>query len=498
MRRILIFALVIGLFAATGAFAADATAGQADAPKAAKAPEPPAEGTLWRATVGEKFIKQTGIKVDFFASAGFAWNNNRNSSAQFANGSAGGGNNPNGEPGDTGFQLSQAQMTIHRDIVSNIIPRVTPTPGPVPNKFDYGFQVDTVYGRDGQPCRMTGWDEHWGVNEPGATNPGLAATNRQNFLCTPNVWGQMYLPFWKGIAITAGRYGDGLGYEIPPVVRPGPDFFWSHTYSFYSENWQVLGVLASVNLYRSEKNGYLAAEFGLNNGEQTFHSASGDTLRSMSGAVRWRSPHMSTWIDYAFRAGNGNVHTNAAGMPTAGGFSVPGSETLYLVQARTGQTKQRHMWSVAHNYKKWRFVGEGVYGKMSSDGKATTVMAAPPPVTLSYCGLPNGCPFTGASYKGVNGTVTYQLTSKLGWGFRMEYFNNPNGMFLWPLTAVKGSINDATVGFNYNPVKYLRLRPEIRYDWQTGNNGVKAFGTDANGKPSQSQIMAAMDMVVYF
>lgn len=496
MRRILVFVLAMGLLFATGAFAADAVSGQAETPKAAKAPEPPAEGTLWRATVGEKFIKETGIKVDFFLSAGFAWNNNRNSAASNTNGNIGNGNYPNGEPGDTGFQLSQTQMTIHRDMATNILPRITPTPGPVPQKFDWGFEFDGVYGRDGQPCAMTGWDQHWGPNEPGATNPGLAATNRQNFLCTPNVWGSIYLPFWKGMAIEFGRMGDGLSYEIPPVVRPGPTFFWSHSYAAYTDMHQVVGVLGSVNLYRSEKNGYLAAEFGLNNGEQTLHSAAAKPMQNFSGAVRWRSPHMSTWVDYNFRFGPSNVNVNSAGVPTAG--FAGGQQVDYLVQAASGQNRQRHDFIFAHDYKKWRFVGEGVYGKFSSDNKATTLVVAPPPVTLAYCGKPTSCPFTGASFSSENGTINYTISPKLIAGFRIEHFNNPNSIFLWPLTPVQGAINDVTFGFNYNPAKYIRLRPELRYDWQTGNKGVAAFGTDANGKASQSQIMAAMDVVLYF
>jgi hypothetical protein len=448
--------------------------------------------------VGDKFVKQTGVKMDFFISSGFAWNNNRNSAAQNASGAQGTGNYPNGEPGDTGFQLSQAQVTIHRDMVTNILPRITPTPGPVPKKVDWGFEIDGVYGRDGQPCRMTGWDEHWGVNEPGATTPSLAASTRQNFLCTPNIWGDIYLPFWKGIAIEFGRMGDGLSYEIPPVGRPGPDFFWSHSYAAYSDMHQVVGFLASVNLYRSEKNGYLAAEFGLNNGEQTLHAASGQAMQNVSAAVRWRSPHMSTWIDYNVRFGPSNVHVDASGNPTATGFSSLGSEPDYLVAARTGQNRQRHDWIIAHDYKKWRFVGEGVYGKFSSDNKATTVLAAPPPVSLAYCGLASGCLFHGATFSGANGTVTYAIARKLIAGVRFEHFDNPDGIFMWPLTQVKGQFNDFTFGFNYNPSKFLRLRPEIRYDWQTGNHGVAAFGTDAGGKPSQSQLMTAMDLVVYF
>jgi hypothetical protein len=41
------------------------------------------------------------------------------------------------------------------------------------------------------------------------------------------------------------------------------------TNAMYSDADQVLGFLASANLMRSPKNGYLLAEFGVNNGEQT-------------------------------------------------------------------------------------------------------------------------------------------------------------------------------------------------------------------------------------
>lgn len=473
------------------------------------------------------------MKVGFSARKVFRspWtrsNNTRDSNAT-TSGNGGGANNPNGEPGDTGFQLSQTQMTIHRDIRTNIIPRVTPTPGPVPNKFDWGFEADTTYGRDGQPCRMNGWDTHWSINEPGATNAPVAASTRQGFLCTPNIFAQVYLPFWKGMALTAGRMGDVVGMEIPPPVRPGPTFFWSHSYAFYAETWQVWGILGSVNVYRSPKNGYVAAEFGVNAGEQSYQEYSGNP--GFSGAVHYRSPHMNTWIDYTFRMFDGNLKLNSTGNLVtqgldygvgSGGVASPGTiSPLYPLQAMNGQRKMRNSWTVQHEIgKRWKVTAEGVYGFQHGDGAATTVLSGP--AALGYCGgitTPGGiapaCPgFKGASYSGVNGNVFYTINKKATWGLRVEHFNDPDGVFLAPLNysgfypstvagpmpaSVKTALNDITFGINYNPVKFVRLRPEIRYDWQSGNHGVPIFGAgNLDGKMSQTQIMASMDAVFYF
>jgi hypothetical protein len=53
---------------------------------------------------------------------------------------------------------------------------------------------------------------------------------------------------------------------------------------------------------------------------------------------------------------------------------------------------------------------------------------------------------------------------------------------------------------NYNPTKYIRIRPEVSYDFQSGNAGsAYAFGwANTTGKTSTCQVTVSVDMVVWF
>jgi hypothetical protein len=491
----MLFAGMILIGTASYCTAADSVAKseptEAVAPATPAAPELPALGTTWRSLVGENFIEKTGLKVDIQFDPGFSINNTSDASQQ---GGGGGVNHPLGHPGDRGFDMNSIWEWFHRDIKANMVPRIMPLPGPTPEHFSWGYKASLEYGRDCQPGRMAGYDMHWGVNEPGATNTALAASTKQNFLCTPDSFLQIYLPIFKGIAITGGRYGDGLIYEIPSNLPSSPNWFYSHTYAFYSGSDQVLGVLASVNLVRSVKKGNLLAEFEVNSGEQTAISPSGNTMENIGGALHWRSPKMSTGVDYNFRAGNGNVKTNAAGVP----INKTDFGAIYTLRSPNGQMRQRHDVIVTHKFNAhWNTQAEGVYFNQAGDKQVSTVWTF------------GGPKFGGDHAAGVNGRVIYNFNQKLAAGVRLETFHDSNGFFLLPLnlyvknkvpTLSKGSFNDATFGLNYMPTKFIKLRPELRYDWN--DNG--AFGTGnvavANGsqKPQKNQVMGNLEMLFYF
>jgi len=482
--------LASALFAGILLAATVPVATAADAPPPGP-PPPTAEGTTWRTIVGDKFVDKSGINVDFILQTGFS---ESNTGAPAAGGTQ---NYPNGEPGDLGWNTSGMWMIMHKDLKANIIPRITPIPPPMSKHWDWGFEQDLVYGRDSQPCRMAGWDAQWGVNEPGADTPSAAAANKSNFLCTPNVFASIYIPVFKGITLTGGRYGDGLGYEIPPTVTHGPNFFYSHTNAFYSQTWQVLGFLVSANLMHSPKNGYLVAEFGMNNGEQTAKSPNGNTMQAFEGALRWKAPHMNTGFNYAFRVQDGNLSpANAASKTNFG--------PLYPLVSAKSLTKQRHEVNITHEFDKHLSIAvEGAYYNQA--GSPTSAIAMMP-WAITSLGV---APFTGAHAWGINGTAIYRFNHKVAVGFRAEEFYDKKGYFMLPLnfwvgptgpTLSKGHFDNFTAGVNYSPVKWVLIRPEYKYDWN--NSG--AYGTTipevASGakKPLNSQQMFNMDFIIRF
>ena len=193
---------------------------------------------------------------------------------------------------------------------------------------------------------------------------------------------------------------------------------------------------------------------------------------------------------------------------------------------------------------RWKVTALVQFGKQYGDGASDTIATYSPAafgtsvvngLNQGVCTIklpvgPLGAPtgyahycragFTGASYLSYEGLVTYNFNAKTNVSFRAEQFRNPNGFFLEPMAAgldnyygpfsgasgappcwgcIKGAFNDMAFGLNYNVTTHARIRPEIRYDWQSGNYQYNAFGQEnPNGVTSSSQVLAAIDAVVYF
>jgi hypothetical protein len=95
--------------------------------------------------------------------------------------------------------------------------------------------------------------------------------------------------------------------------------------------------------------------------------------------------------------------------------------------------------------------------------------------------------------------LTYDLKDNLAAGIRTEWFSDPNGFRVGspgrvsaatngqgisyagntPVTSNSGLGSDyyaITAGLNWKPVKWLNLRPNIRYDWAAGKQAYAPFG----------------------
>jgi hypothetical protein len=103
----------------------------------------------------------------------------------------------------------------------------------------------------------------------------------------------------------------------------------------------------------------------------------------------------------------------------------------------------------------------------------------------------NGEPGGGtASWFGVDNYVTYRLNCCWTAAVRTEWFRDtdgtvvaPRGDFLLPngnsaaVGGFAGNFYDVTIGMNYHPNANVQIRPEVRYDWFSGQglNGVKPY-----------------------
>jgi hypothetical protein len=423
------------------------------------------EGTLFRSLFGDTLEKDYGITVSGLFDAAYS-RNNRSTHDERQDGLS---NLPLVGFSDEGLEWGSLHLFVDKALKGDMIPRITPLPGPTPTEASFGFTFEMNYGRNAQFARTYGWDMHWDVNSPGDDDPAKAQRDKQKFLAIPNIAATAYLPYGPGITAMAGVFGPALGYEIPPNIRAARNAFASKTYAFVSEPGTVGGVQLGTRLYNGES-GILGVELGVLQGWDNLRD-NNDT-KSLMGAVRWRTPDMQTWIDYEFILGDEQNDS----------FSDVQAPISRLVSP-DGQFKQQHSLNGWHRFdSNWSMGAEVVYGHQDGDGKASTV------------DIINGPGFDGAHWWGANAVLTYQQRPDLSYSVRAEHFADPDGFILLPVSTARGNFNAVTAGLRYDLNKYISLRPEVRYDVFDGNADDHPFGAGRD----RTQLTGLVEALVYF
>jgi hypothetical protein len=420
------------------------------------------EGTLFRSVFGDSLERDYGITVSNLLDIAYSRNNRSNHKER----EDGLSNLPITGMSDEGLELGSLHLFVDKQLKGNFIPRITPLPGPKPEDFSFGFTAELNYGRNSQFARTYGWDMALDMNEQINSK---AQRDKDYFLSIPNSAVEMYVPYGPGVSFMAGVFGPAMGYEIPPNVRFARNPFASKTYAFVSEPGTVAGVLASSRVYNGGS-GILGVEMGVVQGWNNLRDNNDD--KSLTGAVRWRTQDMNTWIDYEFIVGNEQNDD----------FSDVQAPPSRIVSP-SGQFKQQHSLNGWHKFDQyWSMGAEVVYGRQNGDGKASTVDVV------------KGPGFDGASWWGANAVVTYQVQPQLSWSLRGEHFSDPDGFILFPTTTARGDFNAVTTGFRYDVNKNLSLRPELRYDWFDGRDHDRPYGNGRDG----TQLSTMVEALYYF
>ena len=515
---------------------------------------PPPEGWLADSLGVNKALKKTGVHIWDYAQGGFTTNNTFQK-GDAANGAAyaGDGTGPFAGPADVDtFNFDQVELFIERDIRGTTVMGPGGMPGPYYKHFDWGFMSETDYGRQANGCRMAGFDRDWSINP----SPKNDATQRYLWLCEPNANIDLYFPVFRGIGMRIGRQPDQLiELESPPMFRNSPDMFYTHPYGFF-RNSMMMGLRIAPMIFNNHKQGVLMGEFFMSNGGMwgtSTNSLSGKHPGGYGYGLHYKSPDMSLWVDYTGRIGPGNILANAGCSIAEGGSCTSPISPVWVgdtmgalrVFSPRAQTMFENALVIQKELRpRFKLTAQVQWGKQFGDGKSDTI-ATYSPAAYGGPGAPYGglspvvcaatltvqvgtgtrpycqAGFTGASYLSFEGQVTYNLTkatvnfpptARWNTTVRVENFQNPNGYFNAPpqtqanvpenfpdWSAVRSSLNDISWGVNYNPQSHLRIRPEIRYDWQSGNYQFNAFGhNNPNGITASSQVTASLDTVFYF
>lgn len=412
------------------------------------------QGRLARAVIGDS-LEQHGVLVHGWMQAGLIANGNGTDDVAkqgFLN-------------SDEGFNLNQLALTIEKPVKSNIVSRATPTPAPMPQAMDWGFNITTIYGNDSNFFKTYGWDEDLSVNDI-SDNDEEAFTFTQAYL-------EFYFPVLGGSNLMLGLFHTPLENEIGFAwPAPAPTEFYTHSYSFMAGPAKHAGALYSFKLPSEQGENIWGFEVGAVQGWNNWQDENNDL--DVIANLRWRSANMATWVDWE------NIYGNGANDSFAG--CACGSP--YPTATAPGEKADR--------YQTYLTLAQ----QLNGDNRVALEMSYGEQEKAALNGGQD------ANWYGANLNWYHKVTPALSWNSRLEWFNADDAANLVLTGAAAGkapsewSTGDfyaLTTNMNWQPANGVRIRPELRYDMQK-SDGPDAF---ANGT-KDSQWLASVDLIVYF
>ncbi|MDD5579052.1 MAG: porin [Methylobacter sp.] len=404
-------------------------------------------------------MKNMGVKVGAWLNAGVTYN----------------GNDPvnkfNGPVtfGDRSAELQLNQLNLY-------IQRAVATEG---DAWDVGARVDVMFGTDsiftqaygvpafdvntGQPLNRGNWD----LNFLGSND------NRFYDIAIPQAYAELYAPVGNGLNIKAGHFYTPIGYETVPA----PDnFFYTHAYTMqYGEPFTHTGVMGN---YAVDSNwsvmGGVVTGSATGGWDGNFNKQLGNWSGLMGGT--WTSDDKGTSF-------------NASG--TYGGTSEHSSQSwgIYSLVLKHNVTDKFHM-MLQHDH-----------------GYANSVVTS-----SASPGTP-----VDAEWYGINSHWYYDVLDNLAAGIRAEWFRDQKGFRVCSPGRVSaatdgannsyatGGINTSsctpgsyyaiTAGVNWKPMKWLNIRPNVRYDWVDAGS---LAGSGPFGENKKDQFLFSTDMNINF
>jgi hypothetical protein len=342
--------------------------------------------------------------------------------------------------------------------------------------WDLGGRVDFLFGTDAiftQAYGVTAFDvsdgrplerNHWDLNL-------LRSTNRFYDIALPQAYLEAFIPVGNGLNLKAGHFYTPIGYE---VVTAPDNFFFTKPYTFqYGEPFTHTGFMGNYTVNQN-----WAVMAGAVTGSAT-GGWDGGWDRQLGS---WSALFGATWT-----SDDKNTSANLSGTygPTSEHSTNPWA--LYSLV-------------IKHN------IAEHLHAVLQHDhGFANGVITFPD-------GTPH--PEDDAQWYGVNAYLLYDVSDNLGVGIRAEWFRDDSGFRVGSPGRCTAGINDnenfacgfaptiaaadyyaVTFGVNWKPLKWVTVRPNIRYD--------KADGDTAAYKPFDDntrtgQFLLSTDVVISF
>ncbi len=419
------------------------------------------DATTLLETVGDpnesEFMKNLGLKVGGWANAGVTYN--ATDPGDGFNGPVTFGDRANE------FQLNQLNIFVQR---------VVAVEG---DAWDFGGRFDAMFGTDsiftqaygvpafdvntGQPMNRNNWD----LNMLGS------GSNRFYDIALPQAYVEAYAPIGNGLNIKAGHFYTPIGYETVPATD---NFFYTHAYTMqYGEPFTHTGVMGN---YSVNKNWAVM-------GGVTTGSATGGWDGGFNKQLgNWGGLAGTTWT-----SDDKGTSANISGTYSATSEQSSQAWGLYSIVLKHNITDKTHL-MLQHDH-----------------GYANGVLL--------------GGVVQDTEWYGLNTHLTYDLKDNLTAGLRGEWFRDHNGFRVYsPMRVAAATSGDnnsyanggqpnnsnfmpasyyaITAGVNWKPVKWMNIRPNVRYDWVDTGAAVGKLPFDAGNK--KDQFLFSTDFVVNF
>jgi Putative beta-barrel porin-2, OmpL-like. bbp2 len=408
-------------------------------------------------TVGDpnesSFMKSNSIKIGGWANAGITYNatdpgDNFNGPVTFGDRSA-------------EFQLNQLNLFAQRAVA---------TEG---DSWDVGGRFDIMFGTDSiftQAYGVPAFD----VNTGNALNRGSwdlnflgSGNNRFYDLAIPQAYLESYVPVGNGLNVKIGHFYTPIGYETVPA----PDnFFYTHAYTMqYGEPFTHTGILGN---YAVDSNWSVMGGSATGGWDGGWDKQLGN----------WAGIAGATWA-----SDDKGTSANISG--TYGGTSEHSSQPwgLYSIVLKHNITPATHL-VLQHDH-----------------GYANGVLL--------------GGVATDAEWYGINTHLYYDVKDNVSVGVRGEWFRDQNGFRVCSPGRIAAATNGAgnsyaagdkpnysncnagsyyavTAGVNWKPMKWLNIRPNVRYDWVDTNAATGKLPFD--GGNQKDQFLFSTDMTINF
>jgi len=276
---------------------------------------------------------------------------------------------------------------------------------------------------------MFGTDPQQGAQATGLDTKLLDGTFNRYDIAIPQVYAELYAPIGNGVTIKAGHFYTIIGNE---TVTSPDNFFYTHAYTMqYGEPFTHTGFLAETALTDS-----INFRAGAVNGWDNFNSVNDDAWSYIGGAD-WTSADGATSLTLASVVGNVVNDDSTASV----------HRWVYSVVATHDFSDSLHL-LIQHDQ-----------GEDEDSGVVTN------------------------NWYGINSYLTYDVSETIGVAVRGEWFQDGNR-----IGNGQGDYYGITGGVNYHVNNWLKIRPEVRYDWSSNDvyDGI------------DDQVLVSIDTVINF